>query len=106
MDFSVAKDGASGEWYGNEFLLTDHGWTGLIADLLGAWNPTDNTSAGVVPDDEPRQLGPFAMLSRSFGVYRRLACQRSSIAEHQTGEEPNDDTSDSSPGRSHSRPDT
>ena len=61
MDFSVAKDGASGEWYGNEFLLTDHGWTGLIADLLGAWNPTDNTSAGVVPDDEPRQLGPFAM---------------------------------------------
>lgn len=61
MDFSVAKDGASGEWDGNEFVLTDHGWTGLIADLLGPWNPTDETSAGVVPDGEPRRLGPFAL---------------------------------------------
>lgn len=61
MDFSIAKDGASGEWNGNEFLLTDHGWTGLVADLLGPWNPTDETSAGVVPNGEPRRLGPFAL---------------------------------------------
>lgn len=61
MDFSIAKDGASGEWHGDEFLLSDYGWTGLAADLLGPWNPTDKTSAGVVPDDEPKQLGPFAL---------------------------------------------
>lgn len=61
MDFSVAKDGASGDWDGNDFLLTGYGWTGLVADLLGPWNPNDKTSVGVVPDDEPRQLGPFAL---------------------------------------------
>lgn len=61
MSFSVAKDGAFGDWDGNEFLLIDYGWTGLVAELLGPWNPNDKTSVGVVPDGEPRQLGPFAL---------------------------------------------
>ena len=35
LDFSIAKDGAEGRWEGSEFVLTGHGWTGLVADLLG-----------------------------------------------------------------------
>jgi CRISPR-associated endonuclease/helicase Cas3 len=61
MDFSVAKDGAEGRWEGNEFVLTGHGWTGLVADLLGPWRPEERSNAGVVPTSEPRHLGPFAL---------------------------------------------
>jgi CRISPR-associated endonuclease/helicase Cas3 len=61
LDFSIAKDGADGRWDGDEFVLTGHGWTGLVADLLGPWRPEENSDAGVVPESEPRQLGPFAL---------------------------------------------
>src|SRR5690606_6858674 len=61
LDFSIAKDGAEGRWEGNEFVLTGHGWTGLVADLLGPWRPEESSDAGVVPEGEPRQLGPFAL---------------------------------------------
>ncbi len=61
LDFSVAKDGADGRWEGNEFVLTAYGWTGLVADLLGPWRPEEPGGAGVVPETEPRRLGPFAL---------------------------------------------
>lgn len=61
LDFSIAKDGAEGRWEGSEFVQTGHGWTGLVADLLGPWRPEETSDAGVVPADEPRQLGPFAL---------------------------------------------
>lgn len=61
LDFSVARDGADGRWEGDEFVLTGHGWTGLVADLLGPWRPEETGEAGVVPATEPRQLGPFAL---------------------------------------------
>ena len=61
LDFSVAKDGAEGRWEGNEFVLTGHGWTGLVADLLGPWRPENKSDVGVVPETEPRHLGPFAL---------------------------------------------
>ena len=61
LDFSIAKDGAEGRWEGDEFVLTGYGWTGLVADLLGPWRPEENSDAGVVPETEPRQLGPFAL---------------------------------------------
>ena len=61
LDFSIAKDGAEGRWEGNEFVLTGHGWTGLVADLLGPWRPEEASDAGVVPKTEPRHLGPFAL---------------------------------------------
>ena len=61
LDFSIAKDGAEGRWEGNEFVLTGHGWTGLVADLLGPWRPEEKSDAGVVADKEPRRLGPFAL---------------------------------------------
>jgi len=61
LDFSIAKDGADGRWDGDEFVLTGHGWTGLVADLLGPWRPEEKSDAGVVPESEPRQLGPFAL---------------------------------------------
>jgi CRISPR-associated endonuclease/helicase Cas3 len=61
IDLSVAKDGAGGHWDGNEFVLTDYGWTGLVADLLGPWRPEESGDAGVVHASEPRNLGPFAL---------------------------------------------
>jgi CRISPR-associated endonuclease/helicase Cas3 len=61
LDFSVAKDGAEGQWENGDFILTAHGWTGLVADLLGPWRADDATGVGVVPPDEPRRLGPFAL---------------------------------------------
>lgn len=61
LDFSIAKDGADGRWEGDEFVLTGYGWTGLVADLLGPWRPEETSDAGVVPETEPRQLGPFEL---------------------------------------------
>jgi CRISPR-associated endonuclease/helicase Cas3 len=63
LDFSVAKDGAEGTWCEGQFILTDHGWTGLVADLLGPWRAAsdDPSDAGVVPPHEPRRLGPFVL---------------------------------------------
>jgi CRISPR-associated endonuclease/helicase Cas3 len=61
LDFSIAKDGAEGRWDGNEFVLTGYGWTGLVADLLGPWRPQETSEAGIVPETEPRNLGPFAL---------------------------------------------
>lgn len=61
LDFSIVKDGAEGRWEGKEFVLTGYGWTGLVADLLGPWGPEDKGDAGIVPQTEPRRLGPFAL---------------------------------------------
>lgn len=63
LDWSVAKDGADGTWSQGQFTLTGHGWTGLVADLLGPWCGASNdpSDAGVVPMNEPRRLGPFAL---------------------------------------------
>ncbi|MBL8529712.1 MAG: DEAD/DEAH box helicase [Burkholderiales bacterium] len=61
LDFSIAKDGAEGRWESDEFVLTGHGWTGLVADLLGPWRPEERSDAGAVPEGEPRHLGPFAL---------------------------------------------
>lgn len=61
MDFSVAKDGAEGQWESDGFLLTGVGWTGLVSDLLGPWRADDSAHSAVVPDSEPRRLGPFAL---------------------------------------------
>jgi CRISPR-associated endonuclease/helicase Cas3 len=61
LDFSVVKDGAEGTWTGQGFLLEGYGWTGLVADLLGPWNPKDPSHAAVVPDGEPKNLGPFKL---------------------------------------------
>ncbi len=63
MDFSIAVDGAEGEWTDDGFLLTGHGWTGLVADLLGPWRCPSQTASTpiVVPENEPHHLGPFAL---------------------------------------------
>ena len=64
LDFSCAVDGASGRFSedGLEFMFEAPGWTGLVADLLGAWE-SDAVSgiSGAVPAGEPRNLGPFAL---------------------------------------------
>jgi len=61
MDFSVAFDGADGEWSDDGFALAGPGWTGIVADLLGPWRDDDRTDAGAVPPNEPRHLGPFVL---------------------------------------------
>jgi CRISPR-associated endonuclease/helicase Cas3 len=61
LDFSIAADGADGEWSESGFILTDYGWTGLVADLLGPWRAAEAADTGTVPQDEPRRLGPFVL---------------------------------------------
>ena len=61
LDLSVAKDGAEGVWTPQGFVLKGHGWTGIVADLLGPWRPDDTSCAGVIPDHEPKNLGPFKL---------------------------------------------
>jgi CRISPR-associated endonuclease/helicase Cas3 len=62
MDFSIALDGADGDWTDNGFALNGPGWTALVADLLGPWRgEADGAWTGAVPKDEPRALGPFAL---------------------------------------------
>jgi CRISPR-associated endonuclease/helicase Cas3 len=61
LDFDVAHDGAAGEWREDGFAIRGHGWTGLVADLLGPWRDDDLTDVGAVPRDEPRHLGPFVL---------------------------------------------
>lgn len=64
LDFACAVDGASGCFSddGLEFIFEAPGWTGLVSDLLGAWEPDAVPGVnGAVPDDEPRNLGPFAL---------------------------------------------
>lgn len=64
LDFACAVDGASGFFSedGQAFIFEAPGWTGLIADLLGAWEydavPGIN---GAVSDHEPHNLGAFAL---------------------------------------------
>ncbi len=63
LGFSVAKDGAEGTWSNGQFVLTGHGWTGIVTDLLGPWRTVsdDPSDAEVVPAHEPRRLGPFVL---------------------------------------------
>ena len=64
LDFACAVDGAAGRFSedGSEFIFCAPGWTGLVADLLGAWEPWSASGVnGAVPDGEPRNLGPFAL---------------------------------------------
>ena len=64
LDFACAVDGASGCFSENglEFIFEAPGWTGLVSDLLGAWEPNMVPGVnGAVPDGEPRNLGPFAL---------------------------------------------
>ena len=62
LDFSVAFDGADGEWTDDGFAIAGPGWTGIVADLLGPWRgEADAACTGAVPKDEPRALGPFAL---------------------------------------------
>ena len=64
LDFACAVDGAAGRFSedGRKFFFEAPGWTGLVADLLGAWEPdATHCSSGAVPSDEPHALGPFAL---------------------------------------------
>ena len=62
MDFSVAFDGADGEWTDDGFAVAGPGWTGIVADLLGPWRgEADAAWTGAVPGSEPHALGPFAL---------------------------------------------
>jgi CRISPR-associated endonuclease/helicase Cas3 len=63
LNVAIATDGATGEWHRDGFVLSDHGWTGVVADLLGPWRnlADDQSEVGAVPEGEPRRLGPFVL---------------------------------------------
>lgn len=81
LDFSIALDGADGQWRGNEFIVTDFGWTGLVADLLGSWKGVKEAPL-TFPVDEPHSLGPFALAWLEALV--RVADARASEAPSQS----------------------
>ena len=83
MDFTVALDGAEGEWTDDGFVLTGHGWTGLVADLLGPWRCEVKAAPTVVPEREPHHLGPFVLAWLEALV--RVADWRASDPENATG---------------------
>ena len=81
LDFACAVDGAAGRFSedGLEFIFEAPGWTGLVADLLGAWeSDAEPGVSGAVPDGEPRNLGPFVLAYLETLV--RCADERSSRA--------------------------
>lgn len=81
LDFACAVDGASGRFSddGREFFLEAPGWTGLVADLLGAWEAEiEEGINGAVPGGEPRNLGPFVLAYLEALV--RCADERASSA--------------------------
>jgi len=82
LDFSIVKDGAEGRWENSEFVLTGYGWTGLVADLLGPWRPEERSDVGVVPEAEPRHLGPFllAYLEALVRIADRRASEKPSAS--------------------------
>ena len=47
LDLSISADGATGEWTEGGFVLTDHGWTGLVSDLLGPWRDREGDPCDV-----------------------------------------------------------
>ena len=64
LDFACAVDGASGHFSenGETFFFKAPGWTGLVADLLGGWEPkAEPRTSHAVPSGEPTALGPFAL---------------------------------------------
>ena len=66
MDFSCAAVGTGGEFSedGFTFTPTTPGWTALVSDLLGSWEPRpqeDPPSNALRTATEPRLLGPFAL---------------------------------------------
>ena len=66
MDFSCAAVGTGGEFSEDGLAFTPAlpGWTALVADLLGNWEPRPK---GALPPlalrgaSEPRLLGPFSL---------------------------------------------
>jgi CRISPR-associated endonuclease/helicase Cas3 len=63
LDFEAAIDGASGQFHEDgTFSVAAPGWTGLVADLLGAWEKdAPKLTCKAVPEKEPHALGPFAL---------------------------------------------
>jgi CRISPR-associated endonuclease/helicase Cas3 len=66
MDFSCASAGTGGTFSedGLSFTPTAPGWTALITDLLGGWEPLPREMPppnALRTSTEPRLLGPFAL---------------------------------------------
>ena len=81
LDFACGVDGASGRFSedGSKFFFEAPGWTGLVSDLLGAWEPKVlQSDSGAVPDGEGRSLGPFKLAYLETLV--RCADERASAA--------------------------
>ena len=82
LDFSLAADGAEGDWLGNRFVLRDFGWTGIVADILGPWEGRMVCAlVGAVPDSEPHALGPF-LLAWLEGLVRTADVRASKNPSH------------------------
>lgn len=78
LDLSPKAFGATGEWneFQGTFTPTMPSWVGMVAELLGPELPDDPVPCDVIPQDEPRCLGPF--LLAFFETLVRVADARAS----------------------------
>jgi CRISPR-associated endonuclease/helicase Cas3 len=55
--------GACGEWdeTNETFTITSPSWLQMVAELLGPKREGEPATAEVIPENEPRNLGPFTL---------------------------------------------
>ena len=55
--------GACGEWdeANNSFTITSPSWLQMVAELLGPKREGEPATTEVIPENEPRDLGPLAL---------------------------------------------
>ena len=61
LDLSPKMIGAVGRWEQDSFAILTPSWIGMMAELLGPELPDDPDATSVVPESEPRRLGPFRL---------------------------------------------
>lgn len=85
LDFNCATDGAAGYFTPDRsgFIQETPGWTALVADLLGGWEPVAERSSylAIRNDAEPAYLGPF-QLSFLEAIVRSADARASANPSH------------------------
>ena len=61
LDLRPKMVGTVGSWDEDSFTVLTPSWLGMIAELLGPELPDDPDAKSIVPESEPRSLGPFQL---------------------------------------------
>jgi len=82
LDFGCCGFGATGTWNDSlsTFELNSPSWLQMVGELLGSMIDSEEPSFEVIPDDEPRALGPFVL-----GYLETILCVADIRASKQPG---------------------